>query len=167
MAYDKVVDSAVLEAGLTKIAAAIREKGGTTDTLAFPDAMAAAIAAIEAGEYKVGDYSLICGTIIFSETPTDEETISHPDVSVPMYEDRFKNIFIMRCPFKSAPSEIKGELTFATAGWGGYASTTGGYNTLTSLSNTIITQSVKSFTISKAAATKMLAGIPYIWGRFY
>lgn len=49
MAYDKVVDSAVLEAGLTKIAAAIREKGGTTDTLAFPDAMAEAIAAIEAG----------------------------------------------------------------------------------------------------------------------
>ena len=49
MAYDKVVDSAVLDAGLKQIADAIREKGGTSDTLAFPTAMAEAIAAIEAG----------------------------------------------------------------------------------------------------------------------
>lgn len=49
MAYDKVVDSAVLNAGLTQIANAIREKAGTSDSLAFPAAMAEAIAAIEAG----------------------------------------------------------------------------------------------------------------------
>ena len=49
MAIDKAVDSSVLEAGLTTIANAIREKGGTSETLAFPDAMAEAIAAIEAG----------------------------------------------------------------------------------------------------------------------
>lgn len=49
MAFDKVVDSTALEAGLTQIATAIREKGGTTDTLAFPDAMVAAISAIQAG----------------------------------------------------------------------------------------------------------------------
>lgn len=49
MAYDKVVDSAVLDAGLKQIADAIREKGGTSDNLAFPQAMADAIAAIEAG----------------------------------------------------------------------------------------------------------------------
>lgn len=49
MAYDKVVDSAVLDAGLKQIADAIREKGGKSDTLAFPAAMAEAIAAIEAG----------------------------------------------------------------------------------------------------------------------
>lgn len=48
MAYDKAVDSAVLDAGLTAIANAIREKGGTSDPIAF-DAMANAIAAIEAG----------------------------------------------------------------------------------------------------------------------
>lgn len=48
MAYDKVVDSAVLDSTLTAIADAIREKGGTSDPIAF-DAMAAAIAAIEAG----------------------------------------------------------------------------------------------------------------------
>lgn len=49
MAFDKVVDSSVLDAGLKQIADAIREKGGTSDNLAFPAAMAEAIAAIEAG----------------------------------------------------------------------------------------------------------------------
>lgn len=49
MAYDKVVDSAVLNAGLKQIADAIREKGGTSGNLAFPAAMADAIAAIQAG----------------------------------------------------------------------------------------------------------------------
>lgn len=49
MAYDKVVDSAVLEAGLESIAGAIRNKGGTTGTLSFPDGMASAIAAISTG----------------------------------------------------------------------------------------------------------------------
>lgn len=48
MAYDKAVDSAVLDTNLTAIANAIREKGGTSDPIAF-DAMANAIASIEAG----------------------------------------------------------------------------------------------------------------------
>ena len=49
MAYDKVVDSAVLDAGLTSIADAIRTKGGTSSTMSFPDGMASAIAAIPTG----------------------------------------------------------------------------------------------------------------------
>lgn len=49
MAYDKVVDSSVLDAGLKSIADAIRAKGGTSGNLAFPAAMAEAIAAIETG----------------------------------------------------------------------------------------------------------------------
>lgn len=49
MAYDKVVDSTILDAGLRSIADAIREKAGTSDNLAFPTAMAEAIAAIQAG----------------------------------------------------------------------------------------------------------------------
>ena len=49
MAYDKVVDSAVLDAGLKQIADAIREKAGTTDALAFPQEIADAIAAIQSG----------------------------------------------------------------------------------------------------------------------
>lgn len=49
MAYDKVVDSSVLNAGLTKIADAIRAKGGTSEKLAFPDGMAKAVTEIQAG----------------------------------------------------------------------------------------------------------------------
>ncbi len=49
MAYDKVVDSAVLDAGLTKVADAIRTKGGTTGTMSFPDGMASAVANIPSG----------------------------------------------------------------------------------------------------------------------
>lgn len=48
MAIDKAIDSAVLEANLKAVADAIREKGGTSDTLAFPSGFADAIAAIEA-----------------------------------------------------------------------------------------------------------------------
>lgn len=64
MAYDKVVDSTVLNAGLTTIANAIREKGGTSETLDFPDGMAEAIAAIETGNLIVA----LSGTFIITET---------------------------------------------------------------------------------------------------
>jgi hypothetical protein len=49
MAYDKVVDSAVLDANLTSVANAIRSKGGTTASLAFPSGFADAISAIKTG----------------------------------------------------------------------------------------------------------------------
>ena len=49
MAYDKAVDSGVLDAGLTSIADAIRTKGGTSDAMAFPAGFVAAIEAIETG----------------------------------------------------------------------------------------------------------------------
>ena len=65
MAYDKVVDSAELEAGLTKLANAIREKGGTTDLLAFPDEMETAVKAItggSGGEVYEGSYIVIPNT---------------------------------------------------------------------------------------------------------
>ena len=66
MAYDKVVDSAVLDAGLLQIANAIREKAGTSDSLAFPDAMAAAIAGISGGgglAYDMGEFVLDADTV--------------------------------------------------------------------------------------------------------
>lgn len=66
MAIDKAVDSAVLDSTLTAIADAIREKGGTTDPIAF-DAMAAAVAAIEAG----GGLKMETGTVTFAEDTTN------------------------------------------------------------------------------------------------
>ena len=49
MAYDKVVDSTVLNAGLTQIASAIRAKTGTGGTLAFPSGFVSAIEGLSGG----------------------------------------------------------------------------------------------------------------------
>ena len=49
MAYDKVVDSTVLNAGLTQIAGAIRAKTGTGGTLAFPSGFISAIEGLSGG----------------------------------------------------------------------------------------------------------------------
>lgn len=53
MAFDKVVDSAALDAGMTGVADAIRAKAGTTEPLAWPDGYISAIAAIHAGSIGV------------------------------------------------------------------------------------------------------------------
>ena len=68
MAYDKVIDSAKLDADLTTVADAIRSKGGTSEALAFPAGFVSAIAAIEAGG-SGGD-----GEITPPTTPTDGKT---------------------------------------------------------------------------------------------
>lgn len=49
MALDKVVDSAVLDAGMMSVADAIRAKAGATEPLAWPDGFATAISGIETG----------------------------------------------------------------------------------------------------------------------
>lgn len=49
MSYDKVIDSAFLEDGLSAIADKIREKSGSTDNLVFPNGFVSAIEGIEGG----------------------------------------------------------------------------------------------------------------------
>ncbi len=81
MAYDKAVDSAVLDAGLTAIANAIREKGGTSDPIAF-DAMANAIAAIEAAANTVNGKKYMTGTFTVSkEAKNVENIVSKADIT--------------------------------------------------------------------------------------
>ncbi len=46
MAYDKLIDSAFLEGGLKDIADKIREKGGGTESLSFPEGFLLAIEAL-------------------------------------------------------------------------------------------------------------------------
>lgn len=63
MALDKVVDSAALDAEMTSVANAIRAKTGNTDTLAWPDGFATAIAGITGGgviglAYDMGEFVL-------------------------------------------------------------------------------------------------------------
>ena len=63
MALDKVVDSAALDAEMTSVANTIRAKTGNTDTLAWPDGFATAIAGITgsggiqsaSGEYSIAE----------------------------------------------------------------------------------------------------------------
>lgn len=49
MTYDKIVDSVQLDANLTSIANAIRERNGTSEQISFPDGFVTAINALETG----------------------------------------------------------------------------------------------------------------------
>lgn len=49
MAFDKIVDSAALDAGMSIVADAIRAKAGTTDPLAWPDGFKASVEGIQTG----------------------------------------------------------------------------------------------------------------------
>lgn len=51
MAVDKLVDSTQLDADLTSVANAIRSKGGTSGTLAFPNGFISAVEAIETAQW--------------------------------------------------------------------------------------------------------------------
>lgn len=55
MADYKLVDAEQLDAGLKTVADAIREKGGTTEDLAFPDGMESAVRAIQSGGSAVDE----------------------------------------------------------------------------------------------------------------
>lgn len=68
MAFDKVIDSAVLDANLIAVADAIRDKTGEADSLSFPAGMVDAIARIPAG---AGGMSMVSGTFTPAED-TDE-----------------------------------------------------------------------------------------------
>lgn len=61
MAIDKAVDSARLDAGLTSVADAIRAKGGSSASLAFPAGFVSAIQAISAGSGGGANY-IVHGT---------------------------------------------------------------------------------------------------------
>lgn len=60
MAVDKLVDSTQLDSDLTSVANAIRTKGGTSGSLAFPSGFVSAINAISGG--GGGDYEIASGT---------------------------------------------------------------------------------------------------------
>ena len=101
MAYDKVIDSAAVEAGLTQIADAIREKSGTSGLLGFPTAMAAAIAAIQTGGGMASpiNFDLSVGTFIVAE----EVTTLNIQCDFPVKSTDSFAIFYAAFPSVSAP----------------------------------------------------------------
>ena len=85
MAFDKVVDSAVLDAGMKSVADAIRAKAGTTDLLEWPDGFKAAVEGIQTGgggdstsdvgmkDINFYDYD---GTLVASYTLAEAQTLT-------------------------------------------------------------------------------------------
>lgn len=83
MAYDKIVDSAALDANLTALANAIRAKGGTSASLAFPNGMVEAINAITTGGgtggggLPTGVSAIDYGTFTLSADSTTQANVYH------------------------------------------------------------------------------------------
>ena len=70
MAVDKLVDSSQLDNGLTSVANAIRTRGGTQASLAFPSGFVSAISSIP-NVYAVSDEGkVVSGGALVSQTPT-------------------------------------------------------------------------------------------------
>ncbi len=85
MALDKVVDSAVLDAGMKSVADAIRAKAGTTDLLAWPDGFKAAVEGIQTGggggstsdvEMKDVNFYDYDGTLVASYTLAEAQALT-------------------------------------------------------------------------------------------
>lgn len=80
MAFDKVVDSAELDAGMTLVADAIRSKGGTNAQILFPSGFAAAINALTNGGENHG---IVARDIITAtESMTIYEVLNAVEVNV-------------------------------------------------------------------------------------
>ena len=85
MAFDKIVDSAVLDAEMTAVADAIRAKSGTTDPLVWPDGFKATVEGIQTGsgggstssaamkDVNFYDYD---GTLVASYTLTEAQALT-------------------------------------------------------------------------------------------
>lgn len=87
MAVDKLVDSAQLDTDLTAVANAIRTKGGTSASLAFPDGFVSAVEAIETGGGGASLADLASGAIPVGEvditglTFVDYAFAKHPNIT--------------------------------------------------------------------------------------
>ena len=78
MAYDKAVDSTVLENGLSSIADTIRAKSGASDTLSFPTGFVSAISGLSTSGIKA-----TAGTLTLADD-TGQYTLNHGLGEVPV-----------------------------------------------------------------------------------
>ncbi|MBP3589501.1 MAG: hypothetical protein J6J61_02900 [Muribaculaceae bacterium] len=93
MAYDKLVDSIALDTGLKAIADAIREKVGTSDSLAFPTGFSEAIAAIQTGSGGTGGGGT-GGLLIESGSFTPVEEIEKYTITVQTIRNPYITILV-------------------------------------------------------------------------
>lgn len=79
MAYDKVIDSSVLDANLTSVANAIRSKGGSSASLAFPAGFINAISQIETGKVTTEVHDFTFASDLGSGTNTEKTLLTAND----------------------------------------------------------------------------------------
>lgn len=103
MSVDKLVDSTQLDADLTSVANAIRTKGGTSASLAFPSDFVSAIAAIPTG--GGGNYEIVGGTVTL---PSEVASVSVETGFDPEYA------YISISPYDADPTSLP--TTWRTAG---------------------------------------------------
>lgn len=173
MAYDKVVDSSVLDAGLKAIADAIRAKGGTSGNLEFPTAMAETIAGIQAGGGGGGASGIYMAQI----TPASDATgfiVNHNlgTTDILMAACFAESLGDIVPSFAGTASAFFGKSSIATrtgksGHWGGnYYNHTNSYvdsSGLTSASyhSYVVDENSFSFANAGAATRKFYAGVTY------
>lgn len=161
MAVDKLVDSSQLDADLTSVANAIRTKGGTSASLAFPADFVSAIGAIPSG----GGSSVDRGTFTpASNTLSVELTVTRTVVGIMIIAE--SNPYsagsgvrcLAGCLYDSYGSVAKINLGSNNAGTSGTVSY--GSSSLT------VSQSGTTLTVTSANAASngyFLSGITYRW----
>lgn len=98
MAYDKIIDSAALDADLLSIAEVIRQKSGISETLLFPDGFINALEGLETGAgLNFGIVTYATEEALLAATPTENTIGVVTDTAVTNY------IFSMTEP--ETPSE--------------------------------------------------------------
>lgn len=168
MAYDKIVDSVALDAIFTDIANAIRGKTGDTAVIAY-DAMAAAIAAIEAGV----DFGrkVAWGTITPAEDISSDYKITHEPVPSDLTNGIYPTVYLFKdAEYSTVPYSwiwlVMG-YDVARSGFthGEYYSSSGSKISAKSFAEIGSVTSLKSFTISCDPTKMLMAGHTYFWIR--
>lgn len=91
MAYDKAVDSVVLDAGLKATADAIREKTGDTELIQWlaESGFKEAVEAIESGGGDILGHKFACGSFTLTEDTTSQYTVLNSDELFAAVKDDF------------------------------------------------------------------------------
>lgn len=166
MAYDKVVDSTVLNAGLTQIASAIRAKTGTGGTLAFPSGFVSAIEGLSVG------IKATAGTFTVAEN-TKNYVLSHGLGEVPVlffigvdrsYKDvpDSVNFWINAYGFGSKSTQYR----MTGDKYGDAIDAQYQANNITELSDDLALAQANASSITIAVNTRwnfLMKGIPYYW----
>lgn len=159
MAVDKLVDSSQLDADLTSVANAIRTKGGTSASLAFPADFVSAIGAIPTG--GGGSWDMAAGTV----TPASDSNTVNVSVA---FEPEYAVIYTD--PYETAQTNtwkliaeyfdraVFGTSTLVRYNNGSYGGTYGGLT-----QSDVGAYSSGVFTITRVGNYKFLNGVTYKW----